>query len=55
MYPDFLKAATEQNILESDGGSWRFRHRILQEYFVRVWEEMYSSNETLEDGWKSEV
>ena len=35
----FLNQATENNILESDGGSWRFRHRILQEYFVGYWEE----------------
>ncbi|MCB0639824.1 MAG: hypothetical protein KDC54_24545, partial [Lewinella sp.] len=32
----FLNAATEQNILESDGGSWRFRHRILQDYFAQL-------------------
>jgi hypothetical protein len=53
-YPDFLKAATEQNILESDGGSWRFRHRILQEYFVEVWEEELGDIEELADGYKSE-
>ncbi|MCB0631876.1 MAG: NACHT domain-containing protein [Saprospiraceae bacterium] len=37
----FLQEATAQNILESDGGSWRFRHRILQEHFVEHWQEKY--------------
>ena len=31
---NFLDEATKNNILESEGGSWRFRHRILQDYFV---------------------
>jgi hypothetical protein len=35
----FLQTATKHHILESDGGSWRFRHRILQEYFLEHWRE----------------
>jgi hypothetical protein len=35
----FLQTATEHHILESDGGSWRFRHRILQDYFLEHWRE----------------
>ena len=53
-FPDFLIVATQQHILESDGGSWRFRHRILQEYFVRVWEKEYGEDEALRDGWEAE-
>lgn len=50
-YPDFLQAATDQHILESDGGSWRFRHRILQEYFAEEWERNHADN--YPDGWKA--
>lgn len=38
---DFLNEMTAQNILESDGATWRFRHRMIQEYFAREWEETY--------------
>ncbi|MDQ1590278.1 MAG: hypothetical protein QOG71_905 [Pyrinomonadaceae bacterium] len=34
-YADFLSYATELRILEKDGGQWRFRHQILQDYFAR--------------------
>lgn len=27
------------NILETTGASWRFRHRILQDYFADQWVE----------------
>jgi hypothetical protein len=30
----FLKEMDARHIFESDGGSWRFRHKILQDYFV---------------------
>lgn len=33
---DFLKDMTEQKILESDGATWRFRHKILQDYCARA-------------------
>ena len=49
---DFLNEMTERHILESDGAefdkngkiiksgaTWRFRHRILQEYFANQWVE----------------
>ncbi|WP_367390113.1 hypothetical protein [Lewinella sp. LCG006] len=42
---DFLNEATKNNILESDGGSWRFRHRILQDYFAEHWEKEYAATE----------
>ncbi len=37
----FLQKATVNNILESDGGSWRFRHRVLQNYFSEHWKKNY--------------
>jgi hypothetical protein len=36
-----LKQATSNHLLESDGGSWRFRHRILQDYLADYWEMNY--------------
>jgi hypothetical protein len=30
----FLREMTARHILTREGGSWRFRHRILQEYFA---------------------
>ncbi|PHN01814.1 hypothetical protein CRP01_34815 [Flavilitoribacter nigricans DSM 23189 = NBRC 102662] len=41
----FLKEATKQNILESDGGSWRFRHRIIQDHLAKHWVVEYSTRE----------
>jgi NACHT domain len=35
-YAHFLTYATELRILEEDGGQWRFRHEILQDYFYRL-------------------
>jgi hypothetical protein len=31
----FLDEMNVRHLFESDGGSWRFRHRILQDYFVQ--------------------
>ena len=28
-----------------DGGSWRFRHKILQDYFAAQWREKYAEAE----------
>jgi hypothetical protein len=28
--------------MESDGATWRFRHRIIQDYFAEQWEEKYA-------------
>jgi len=36
---DFLNEMVARKILETDGATWRFRHRILQEYFAVRWEE----------------
>lgn len=35
----FLNDMVECNILETTGASWRFRHRILQDYFADQWVE----------------
>ncbi len=34
----FLNDMTARHILESDGGAWRFRHRIIQDHFAEKWE-----------------
>ena len=31
---DFLNDMTQRQFLESDGATWRFRHRLLQDYFA---------------------
>lgn len=36
---DFLNEMKARNLLESDGATWRFRHRIIQEYFAEKWVE----------------
>ncbi len=36
---DFLNELTARHILETDGATWRFRHRILQEWFAEKWVE----------------
>jgi len=33
-FATFLNYATDARILEKDGGTWRFRHRELQDYFM---------------------
>ncbi len=44
---DFLNQMTENHILESDGATWRFRHRLIQDYFAAQWEEQEEETETL--------
>jgi len=34
----FLDEMAKNHLLESDGATWRFRHRILQDYFAEMWE-----------------
>jgi len=34
----FLDQLSEYHIMEKGGGSWRFRHRILQDYFAAMWD-----------------
>ena len=36
----FLNEMTARHLLETDGATWRFRHRILQEYFAGQWKEV---------------
>ncbi|MEM7573437.1 MAG: hypothetical protein AAF433_11075 [Bacteroidota bacterium] len=38
----FLNLHTQYSIFESSGGSWRFRHRILQDYFRAHWQQYYA-------------
>lgn len=35
---NFLNDMTERKFLESDGATWRFRHRLLQDYFVEKYD-----------------
>jgi len=35
----FLNQMTKNYLLESDGATWRFRHRILQDHFANLWSE----------------
>jgi hypothetical protein len=44
---DFLNELSDRRILETDGATWRFRHRILQEWFAERWVE--------EDGTQKEI
>ncbi len=36
----FLREMDARHIFESPGGSWRFRHKILQDYFIQEYERM---------------
>jgi len=47
----FLNEATEVRILEKDGGQWRFRHQIIQDYFANI--ELLDSKKS--DGSKDEL
>jgi hypothetical protein len=33
----FLNEMKDRNLLESDGATWRFRHRMIQDYFAELW------------------
>jgi len=39
-FPTFLREIHARHIFESPGGSWRFRHKILQDYFIQEYERM---------------
>jgi hypothetical protein len=39
-FPTFLREMDARHIFESPGGSWRFRHKILQDYFIQEYERM---------------
>jgi len=36
---DFLNEMSARHLMETDGATWRFRHRIIQDYFAEKWEE----------------
>lgn len=36
---EFLNEMAARHLLETDGATWRFRHRIIQDYFAGLWEE----------------
>ena len=40
----FLNDMTDRHILESDGATWRFRHRIIQDYFAEIWNEKFKED-----------
>ncbi len=40
----FLQYATQARILEQDGGQWRFRHQILQDYFAERYDSGVNRN-----------
>ncbi len=44
---DFLNDMAARHLLETDGATWRFRHRIIQEYFAKKWEDEDSRSEPL--------
>ncbi|MEM6395366.1 MAG: hypothetical protein AAF741_03395 [Bacteroidota bacterium] len=46
----FLRLASSHHLLETTGGTWRFRHRILQDYFREHWEKTYAKAHPLGDG-----
>jgi hypothetical protein len=45
----FLNSMTQQNILESDGATWRFRHRLVRDYFAYMYEIEPSDYESLQE------
>jgi hypothetical protein len=41
-YPEFLNTVADNSgLLEKDGGHWRFRHQLLQDYFATWFEETH--------------
>jgi len=38
-YVKFLNTTTKARILERDGGHWRFRHQLIQDYFAQRYEK----------------
>ena len=43
-YVKFLNAATKARILEKDGGHWRFRHQLIQDYFGELYSQGQIAN-----------
>lgn len=38
LIPSFFRFCVDINILEQDGGHWRFRHQIIHDYFIKQYE-----------------
>lgn len=38
---DFLNEMSTCHILETDGATWRFRHKLIQDWFAENWEQEY--------------
>ena len=36
---------TTRHFLETDGATWRFRHRLIQDYFAEGWDESIEKGE----------
>ncbi len=45
-FPNFLNEMSHRHLLETDGATWRFRHRILQDYFSGLWVETGEPNKS---------
>ncbi|KAA3634971.1 MAG: NACHT domain-containing protein [Bacteroidetes bacterium] len=43
----FLNELTKNYLLESDGTNWRFRHKILQDYFADKWKGELENNNSV--------
>ena len=41
---DFLNEMTARHLMETDGATWRFRHRIIQDHFADLWKEEEAEN-----------
>lgn len=37
---DFLNEMTKRHLMESNGSTWRFRHRLIQDHFTWLWGQM---------------
>lgn len=40
---DFLNEMSARHLLETDGASWRFRHKLIQDWFADEWVKMHAS------------
>lgn len=47
---DFLTEMTARHLMETDGATWRFRHRIIQDHFADLWKEEEAENSPQKKG-----
>ncbi len=47
---DFLNEMTARHLMETDGATWRFRHRIIQDHFADLWKEEEAENSPQKKG-----